>query len=43
MGERTRVGVDVATEKNKGSQERVVKRAETVTRRSGEESEWYSV
>jgi hypothetical protein len=43
MGDRARVGVDVATEKNKGSQERVVKRAETVTRRSEEESEWYSV
>jgi hypothetical protein len=35
--------VYVATEKDKGSQERVVKRSEAVSRRSKEESEWYSV
>jgi hypothetical protein len=30
MGERARMGVYIATEKNKGGQERVVKRSETV-------------
>jgi hypothetical protein len=43
MGERARMGVYIATEKNKGSEERVVERTETVTRRSKEEGEWYSV
>jgi hypothetical protein len=43
MGDRARVGVYVATEKDKGSQERVVKRSEAASRRSKDESERYSV
>jgi hypothetical protein len=43
MGRWARVGVYVATEKEKGSQEKVVKRSEVVSRRSKEESEWYSI
>jgi hypothetical protein len=43
MGDRARVGVYVTTEKDKGSQERVAKRSEAVSRRSKEESEWYPV
>jgi hypothetical protein len=37
------VGVYIATEKDKGSQERVVKRSEAVSRRSKEKSEWNPV
>jgi hypothetical protein len=43
MGDRAKVGVYVATEKDKGSQERVVERSKAATKRSKEESEWYPV
>jgi hypothetical protein len=42
MGDRARVGVYIATEKDNGSQEREVKRSEAVSR-SKEKSEWNPV
>jgi hypothetical protein len=43
MGDRARVVMYITTNKNKGHQERVVKRSEAFLRRSKKESQLYAV